>query len=189
MGWEWRLFYRPHESCEAVHSELEAASAQARTDIYYPHSKEIGLKARGGTNDLELKHRKEAADGWEKWKKRRCQSVEEVGEVILELTGQSTAVTLDKHVTVAKSRRQAMLGMVLLEQTELLVSVGIGPQQLWQTVALEGKRKQCAPMLGPITEACKRNAINGDVRCCGYPEFVLNLQPGALANAGESPDN
>ena len=79
---------------------------------------------------------------------------------------------------------QECVGDALMEQTELQVSLGDGPVQIWRTVAVEGKRARCAHLVGEVLLACTRQATGGRLELCGgYPAFVLRLANEAAAQA------
>ena len=180
MGWEWRVFFRASDAdgaFEFVHPGLCSGCEKRRTDVYQPVSDEVGLKERGGRR-LELKIRsKRDANGWEKWSKSRVSEADASKHV-------ADARHRCVRVSVAKRRVQECVGDALVEQTELQVSVGGGPVQIWRTVAVEGKRARCAHLVGEVLLACTRQATGGRLELCGgYPAFVLRLANEAAAQA------
>lgn len=190
MGWEARLFYRPlpEQAFVNVLASLSLATAEERTDLYLPHSPGAGLKLRGG-DSWEVKLRVETDDrGFEKWKKHHCESEEKAVAV----AGPSGVAADAPKVSVQKRRLQTSVGGCLVEQTDLLVSCG-GATEEWRTVAIEGKRKACAPLLQELLLACAAQAdpAHGAVRSCGYPEFVCEvagrLSSGTRSGAAEPP--
>ena len=179
MGWEWRVFFRASDAdgaFEFVHPGLCSGCEKRRTDVYQPVSDEVGLKERGGRR-LELKIRsKRDANGWEKWSKSRVSEADASKHV--------DARHRCVRVSVAKRRVQECVGDALVEQTELQVTVGDGPVQIWRTVAVEGKRARCAHLVGEVLLACTRQATGGRLELCGgYPAFVLRLANEAAAQA------
>ena len=180
MGWEWRVFFRACDAdgaFEFVHPGLCSGCEKRRTDVYQPVSDEVGLKERGGRR-LELKIRsKRDGNGWEKWSKSRVSEADASKHV-------ADARHRCVRVSVAKRRVQECVGDALVEQTELQVSVGDGPVQIWRTVAVEGKRARCAHLVGEVLLACTRQATGGRLDLCGgYPAFVLRLANEAAAQA------
>ena len=181
MGWEWRVFFRAADSTAFVHSSLSGTAYEERTDVYRPVSDSVGLKERGG-GGLEIKIRSEHVNGWEKWKKTRC-SEDDVGHILTacqHLVPHASA----PRVTIAKRRVQKHLDEALVEQTELLVSVGAEPEQVWHTVAVEGSRKSCQLLVGKMLLACQTQSIGGEVEVvCGYPHFIQRLVQESMARA------
>ena len=149
--------------------------------MYRPVSDSVGLKERGG-GGLEIKIRSEHVNGWEKWKKTRC-SEDDVGHILTacqHLVPHASA----PRVTIAKRRVQKHLDEALVEQTELLVSVGADPEQVWHTVAVEGSRKSCQLLVGKMLLACQTQSIGGEVEVvCGYPHFIQRLVQESMARA------
>jgi len=201
MGWEWRVFFRASDvdgALEFVHPALRSGCEKQRTDVYQPVSDEVGLKERGG-GGLELKMRsKRDANGWEKWSKSRVSEADTGEHVATSLAHQPPlpGVSDDPRlswpraeashrcvrVSVAKCRVQECVGDALVEQTELQVSVGAGPVQVWRTVAVEGKRARCAHVVGEVLVACRQQSTDGQVELCGgYPAFVVRLANEAVA--------
>ena len=203
MGWEWRVFFRDAGGAfELVHPGLRSGCEKQRTDVYQPVSDEVGLKERGG-GGLELKMRsKRDENGWEKWSKSRVSGANAGEHVATSLAHQSPLLGVSddprlswpRHVaearhrcvrvSVAKRRVQECVGDARVEQTELQVSVGAGPVQVWRTVAVEGKRARCAHVVGEVLLACRQQAPGGRLELCGgYPAFVLRLANEAAAPA------
>ena len=113
--------------------------------VYLPHSNGAGLKLRGG-GGWEVKLLEDTDErGW-KWKKHRCCS-----ELEAVAKAGSSAAT---RVTVQKRRLQTSVSGCVAEQTDLVVSCG-GAEEEWQTVAVEGKRSACLPLLQELLLACE----------------------------------
>ncbi|KAL1527481.1 hypothetical protein AB1Y20_016146 [Prymnesium parvum] len=189
MGWEWRVFFRPLDAGSLVHPALHGGQPEQRTDVYLPHNHEIGLKLRGDAADVELKVLKERdSNGWEKWKKSRFSGMEEC-EAAIQALGEEQRRKLDlpaPTVSVGKRRLQAFVHEALVEQTELQLSLG-GQSQAWRTVAVEGKRKQCALILQHVMSACREQAVEGELLCGGYPMFVIHAARQTSGAGGKSP--
>ena len=80
------------------------------------------------------------------------------------------------RMTVQKRRLQTLVDGAMLEQTEIRVSLGGDrPAELWQTVALEGKRKLCMPVLPKVRASCEAQAGEGGLWKISYPTFVLEV--------------
>ena len=170
MVWEGRLFFRPTAAAAAVpvHEKL-AGEPELRVDVYKPLSARAGLKLRGnGGWELKLRVEVDGARGFEKWKKHRCEdeaaAVAKAGE----------AATSAPEVSIEKQRiRASWVANALVEQTELRVTCG-GATEVWRTVAAEGKRGVCSPLLQQLAPLCAAQAVDG-VTSCGYPQFVCDV--------------
>ncbi|CAE8715239.1 unnamed protein product [Polarella glacialis] len=187
MGWEYRVFFRAPPSSRAC-PEAGDGEAEARTDVYLPHSASVGVKHRGG-GGLELKLRREVDErGFEKWEKFR---VADAAELEAQLAGEgfpplpsACAVHLTKH------RRQKVKSSGAAEETAVtlrfdddhaparasLASVAgassQGPVEEWRSIAVEGKRKKCGELAEQLLS--RLSALGAtDVVVCGYAEFVV----------------
>ena len=164
------------------------AVVEDRTDVYWPHSADAGLKLRGG-GGWEVKLREDSdARGFEKWKKYHCSSDSEA----IAKAGPS-GMPAATQVTVRKRRLRTSVSGCVAEQTDLLVGCG-GAEEEWRTVAVEGKRSACTPLLQELLLACESQAdpARGAVRHCGYPEFVCGvaarlLSPGSHPRSPSGP--
>ena len=171
MGWELRFFFKPLDK-SFVHSVL-SGTPEERTDTYKPLSASAGLKERGGGHlELKVRTKCDGEMGFEKWVKYHVSSV---GEALARHLPDGDDLVVGSDMLVHKRRWQAHVGWsAVIEQTELRVRANdAGDDELWCTVALEGSRDACAKLVTEVREACAARAGGGEVRQCGYPEFVV----------------
>ena len=172
MGWEYRVFYEPLAGSGLVLDELRSVAEETRTDVYLPHGARVGLKRRAGTR-LELKLRLKTDErGFEKWEKCQLADERDVPAQLAKLQRGAEkgtpppAAELDaggRRLVVEKRRCQASVGgACVVEQTELRVWLEGGDDdgdassraEAWRTVAVEGKRSHCAPVVARLLPLC-----------------------------------
>ena len=186
MGWEYRVFFQPRDPVDGscAHAALRGGRPESRTDVYRPHTAEVGLKLRGGSM-LELKQR-DAVDevGWENWSKTAGISEQAVLARVPPIAQPLPEVALSKRRVLAKLRVGGE--KVKVEQTDVGVRVGGGGATssegaACRTVAIEGKRKLCEAMRVEILAVCRSMARDGEVHVEGYPSFVHRLAQQSLS--------
>mmetsp|Transcript_35536 Transcript_35536/g.47049 ORF Transcript_35536/g.47049 Transcript_35536/m.47049 type:complete len:194 (+) Transcript_35536:37-618(+) len=186
MGWEYRIFFIPNDPNSTLLLPHQAPHLDApRNDRYYVHSADVGIKKRGG-EILEVKLRSKIDDkGFEKWTKWKINNFEEL-KTVLHKNGFSDSLMLSGDslvfVSIGKKRRIGFRENMQIEETDLVIRCGRdgndgddGEDELWKTIAIEGRRSACVEAKDLLMEKCRIHAANGDIRECGYAEFVSKI--------------
>lgn len=184
MGWEWRLFYRPLATAS---TEFQRAH-EHREDIYRPISAAAGLKWRGGDDGCaELKVRCKTDGEFEKYRKltafiraHKESGEREVAALLAKAAVPSPSADDGVRVFIHKQRTKSEQQGAWVEHAVLTVRVvrrdgSAILEQTWVSVAVEGKRTACQPLLAGVRTTSEAQAQDGAVFVGGYPAFVCWL--------------